>query len=234
MICSNPLWGYLAVLELISNRSQTPLNVHHSRDRIYFLRVSALPKIKPAMRAWVLVHSIRAFYMPLLEPPVPVPLDESPEVPVPEESVLELPVPEVLVPELPVPLVPVPEEPEPDDPDPELDPELLLPDAPFLELPLLVPLLFELVVPLRILSSLAFESAGVVVVLLLSPGVADVLSPRLVAPAIATGTPRQNIIAIDDTALSAFVKGRRVALSKFSISKISKVVNGMNILKLTR
>jgi hypothetical protein len=89
-------------------------------------------------------------------------------------------------------------------------------ELPVFEEPLREPLAFEfvefeLVVPLRTLSSLTFESEGVVVVLLLSPGEADVLSPRLVAPAIATGTPRQNTIAIAGTALSV-LKGCRFKL----------------------
>jgi hypothetical protein len=176
--------------------------------------VIIVAKNKPAMRAWLSGLFNKSSYMPVPEPLAPVPLDASPEVPVPELPPLVLP--------------------EPDDPEPEFDPELLPPDAPLLELPSFVPFLFVLDVPLRILSSLAFASVGVVVVLLLPPGVADVLSPRLVAPPIATGTPRQSIIAIDDTAFSAFVKGRRVKVSKFSIFKISKVVNGLSILKLTR
>jgi hypothetical protein len=107
--------------------------------------------------------------------------------------------------------------PESDDPEPEDGPAVFRPDASDLELPLL----FELLVPLRILSFLAFASVGVVVVLLFSPVAADVLSPRLVAPAIATGTPRHKIIAIADTAFNTFVEGRRVNVSKLSIFKIS-------------
>lgn len=76
----------------------------------------------------------------------------------------------------------------------------------------------ELEVPLRTLSSLTFESVGVVVVLLWSPGVADVLSPLFVAPAIATGIPRQNIIAIAGIVLSALANGFRFKFSKVILS----------------
>jgi hypothetical protein len=108
--------------------------------------------------------------------------------------------------------------PESDDPEPEDGPAVFRLDASDFELPLL----FELLVPLRILSFLAFASVGEVVVVLLTPGVADVLSPRLVAPAIAIGTPRHRIIAIADTACSIFVEGCRVDVSNVSIFKISK------------
>jgi hypothetical protein len=123
------------------------------------------------------------YYIPLRVSPVPLPLDDSPGGP---------------------PLI----VPGSDDPDPAVEPEPFLPDVSCLKVPFLM--LFELVVPLRILSCLALESVGVIVVLLLSPVSADVLSPRLVAPAIAIGTARQNITAKDDTELSAFIKGRHV------------------------
>jgi hypothetical protein len=105
--------------------------------------------------------------------------------------VLELLEPEVLdaepsLPEAPVPDVPVLELPE----------SVLLPVLERLEFLVVFALEFELVVPFLILSSLAFGSVGVVTVLLFSPGVAAALSPLLVAPAIATGTPRQNTKAV--------------------------------------
>lgn len=82
--------------------------------------------------------------------------------------------------------------------------------------------------PFRILSSLAFESEGVVVVLLFSPGVAVVLSPLLVAPAIATGIPRQNTTAIAGIAFKAFVIERSFKLFKVFISLLHSLVTKEN------
>ena len=158
--------------------------------------------------------------MELSVPEEPDPEVPAPVVPVPVVPVLDEPLPEVPVPELPLFVDPLPE-PVPELPLFELPEVELLPALDFVRLEFLWRLEFELLVfdvPFLILSSLAFASDGVVVVLLLSPGVADVLSPLLVAPAIATGTLKQKAIATAGIAFKAVANGRLLKLSKVIIS----------------